>query len=119
MSETKEEFIQKLLAKTKDLTLHSIKVFQALPKTEEAKIIGRQFLRSSTSVGANYRAVCRARSKAEYYSKLSITLEEADETMFWLEIIIESGLLAKNKLSTMLDEYEEIVKILSKARKNT
>ena len=119
MTETKEEFIQKLLFKTKDLTLRSIKVFQALPKTEEAKIIGRQFLRSSSSVGANYRAVCRARSKAEYYAKLSITLEEADETMFWLEIIIESGLLPKNKLSTILDEYEEIVKILSKARKNT
>jgi four helix bundle protein len=72
--------------RTKVFVLDAIKFYQSLPKTEEAKMIGRQFMRSSSSVGANYRAACRSRSKAEFYSKLSIVVEEADETAFWLEI---------------------------------
>ncbi|WP_305952818.1 four helix bundle protein [Emticicia oligotrophica] len=86
---------------------------------DEAKIIGKQLLRSASSVGSNYRAVCRARSQAEFYSKLSITIEEAEESLFWLEILVESNIVAKNKLHELIKEAEEIVKVLSKARKNT
>ena len=115
----KEAFIEEFKKRTKAFTLRNIKVFQSLPKTEEAKIIGKQLIRSASSVGSNYRAVCRARSQAEFYSKLSITIEEADESLFWLEILVESNIVAENKLHELIKEAEEIVKVLSKARKNT
>lgn len=115
----KGNFVTLLQDRTKQFVLRSIKLFKALPSSEEARIIGKQFLRSSSSVGANYRAVCRARSQNEFYSKLSITIEEADESLFWLEIISESGILPNEKLKSLMVEAEELVKILSKARKNT
>jgi four helix bundle protein len=76
--------------RTKKLALRVIRVYRALPRTEEARVIGRQLLRSGTSVGANYRAACRARSKKEF---AAIALEEADETTYWLELLVESGIL--------------------------
>jgi len=115
----KEAFIEELKKRTKTFTLRNIKVFQSLPKTDEAKIIGKQLLRSASSVGANYRAVCRARSQAEFFAKLSITIEEADESLFWLEILVESQIVTENKLADLMKEAEEIIKVLSKARKNT
>ena len=118
-TEGKNAFATALQARTKEFVLRSIKVFRALPPTEEARIIGKQFLRSASSVGANYRAVCRARSQNEFFSKLSITVEEADESLFWLEIISESGILPVEKLAPIMKESEEIIKILSRARKNT
>ena len=98
------------------MVLRHIKLFQALPPTEEAKIIGKQLLRSATSTGANYRAACRARSKAEFFSKLSVTIEEADESLFWLEIMEEAGIMDEKKLYALKSETTEILKILSKAR---
>ncbi|MFN3490507.1 MAG: four helix bundle protein, partial [Emticicia sp.] len=98
----KSAFIEEFKKRTKDFTLRNIKVFQSLPKTDEAKIIGKQLLRSASSVGANYRAVCRARSQAEFYSKLSITIEEADESLFWLEILVESQIVTENKLTELM-----------------
>jgi four helix bundle protein len=115
----KNQFVALLQDRTKSFVLRSIKVFKALPSTEEARIIGKQSLRSSSSVGANYRAVCRSRSQNEFFSKLSVTIEEADESLFWLEIIAESGILPIEKLNPLMSEAEELVKILSKARKNT
>ena len=115
----KEAFVNSLKDRTKEFVLRSIKLFKALPSTEEARIIGKQFLRSSSSVGANYRAVCRSRSKNEFFAKLSITIEEADESLFWLEVISESGILPPHKLISLMQEAEEIVKILSKARKSS
>lgn len=115
----KGAFIEEFKKRTKEFTLRNIKVFQSLPKTDEAKIIGKQLLRSASSVGANYRAVCRARSQAEFYAKLSITIEEADESLFWLEILVESNIVSENKLSELIKEVKEIIKVLSKARKNT
>lgn len=115
----KEVFVNALRDRTKNFVLRSIRVFRSLPGNEESRIIGRQFLRSSSSVGANYRAACRSRSQREFYSKLSITIEEADESLFWLEIIKETGLIPSEKLSGLIQEAEEIIKILSKARKNT
>jgi four helix bundle protein len=114
----KNDFVEVFKQRTKQLTLRCVRVFQALPKTEEAKIIGKQFLRSATSVGANYRAVCRAWSQNEFYAKLSITIEEADETLFWMEILVESGIYTETKMKEVMDELTEIIKVLSKARKS-
>ncbi|SOD93695.1 four helix bundle protein [Spirosoma fluviale] len=115
----KEEFVEDFKRRTKEFVLRSVRVFQALPKTEEAQILGRQFLRSASSTGANYRATCRARSKDEFYAKLSITIEEANESLFWMEILAESKIIPLNRLESLMQEATEIVKILSKARKNT
>src|ERR1700721_142900 len=84
----KSEFAEYFRNRTKKFVVDNIKLFRQLPKTEEAKIIGRQLLRSSSSVGANYRAVCRARSQAEFHSKLSIVGEEGDERVFWGEVLV-------------------------------
>lgn len=116
---TKAEFIAELRAGTKNFSLMAIDVFRSLPDSEEGRIIGKQFLRSSLSVGFNYRAVCRSRSKAEFYSKLCITIEEADQTLFWLEILMDSKIVHKNKTSKFENEGQEIMSILSTARKNT
>lgn len=115
----KEAFIEEFKRRTKQYVLRSVRVFQALPKTNEAQIIGKQFLRSASSTGANYRAACRARSKAEFYAKLSITIEEADESLFWMEILSETEIIPFAKLESLMKEATEIVKVLSKARKNT
>ncbi len=115
---SKELFVNSLRDRTKSFVLRSIRLFKSLPQNEEARIIGKQFLRSSSSVGANYRAVCRSRSQREFFAKLSITIEEADESLFWIEIISESGLLPLEKLKSLMQEAEEIIKILSKARKS-
>ena len=116
---SKVEFIEAFKKRTKLYAVDSIKLFNALPKNEESRIIGRQFLRSSTSMAANYRACCRARSKAEYFSKLSIAVDEADETLFWLELFVDSEILKENSISHLKREITEILMILSSARKNT
>jgi four helix bundle protein len=113
----KADFIEAFKDRTKRFALNSIFVFRQLPKTEEAKIIGRQFLRSATSVASNYRAACRARSKAEFFAKLSITVEEADETLFWIELIIESEIGSEKLFGKLHTEMLEILSVLSKARK--
>ena len=114
---TKVDFVTALKARTKKFVLDSIKLYQELPKTEEAKIIGRQFIRSASSVGANYRAACRSRSKAEFFSKLNIVVEEADETAFWIEILMESNIYNSIKSEPLLKEINEILAIVAKARK--
>ncbi len=88
-----------------------------MPKSEEAYIVKKQLIRSSTSVAANYRATGRARSGAEFFSKLSIVVEEADESVFWLEIIEEAGILKSEATTTLMNEATEILKIVSKSRK--
>jgi four helix bundle protein len=113
----KAEFVESLRNRTKQFAINSIYLFKELPKTEEARILGKQFLRSSTSVAANYRAACRARSKAEFFAKLCIAVEEADETMFWLELLIETKIFTEEKINKLLRESSEITAILTKARK--
>jgi len=108
--------------RTKQYTLRVIRMVKALPNTVEGRTIGNQLIRSGTSVGANYRAVCRARSNAEFISKLGIVIEEADESAFWLEIIIEAKLLKKEQVELLLQETKEILAIMisssKTARKN-
>lgn len=114
---SKVDFVTSIKARTKQFVLGSIKFYQTLPKTEEGKIIGRQFIRSASSVGANYRAACRSRSRAEFFSKLSIVVEEADETAFWIEILIESKITNSTEAQPLLKEVNEILAIVAKARK--
>jgi four helix bundle protein len=102
---------EQMRSRTKKFTLRVLKMFQALSKIEEARIIGRQVLRSGMSVGANYRAVCRARSIKEFISKLNIVTEEADETVFWFEILIDGGIVRERKLAALKQEAEELLAI--------
>lgn len=113
----KVDFAEVMRNRTKKFVVDNIKFYRTLPKTEEAKIIGRQLLRSSSSVGANYRAACRARSKAEFHSKLSIVVEEADESVFWVEILIEAEVVKSSELNYLSDEANQILKIASASRK--
>jgi four helix bundle protein len=113
----KIDFIENFKLRTKKFVVDNIKLFKILPKTEEAKIIGRQLLRSSSSVGANYRAACRARSKAEFHSKLAIVVDEADESVFWMEILIEAEILKTEQIEILMNEANEILKVVAKARK--
>jgi four helix bundle protein len=105
-----------LRRRTKEFALRIIKLFRALPKTEEARILGRQVLRSGTAVAANYRSACRARSRADFISKIGITVEEADETAFWLELIVDAGTIKRSKLESLLTEANELVRIFQATR---
>jgi len=113
----KSEFVEKFRGRTKKFVVENIKLYRSLPKTEEARIIGKQLLRASSSVGANYRAACRARSQAEFHSKISIVVEEADESLFWMEILIEADIVTKHDISILMTEATEILKVTSSARK--
>lgn len=113
----KLDFAETFRTRTKKFVVDNIKFFRTLPKTEEAKIIGRQLLRSSSSVGANYRAACRSRSQAEFHSKLSTVVEEADESAFWMEVLIEAEVVDESSLEYLLDEAKQILKIVSASRK--
>jgi len=103
---------RELKKRTKQFSLRVIKLVNALPNNSAGRTIGNQLLRSGTSVGANYRAACRGRSKAEFIAKLGIVEEEADESAFWMELIIESGLMDKSKVEALLDEANELVAIV-------
>jgi four helix bundle protein len=95
----------------KDFALRVLRLYRSLPRTEEARIIGAQLLRSSTSIGANYRSACRGRSRAEFIAKLGIVLEEADETVFWLELFQDGKIFPAEKLRDLVKEANELVSI--------
>ena len=103
--------------RTKAFALRVIKMSDALPRTRAANVITNQILRSATSMAANYRAVGRARSKAESVSKLGIVVEEADETVFWLEMLADSGIVSQQKTGNMLDEANQLMLIFSASRR--
>jgi four helix bundle protein len=107
---------QELKHRTKQFALRIIRMSQALPQNREANVISSQILRSATSVAANYRAVGRARSKAEFVSKLGVVIEEADETIFWLELLAEAGIVKPQRLKELLDEANQLLAIFSAAR---
>jgi four helix bundle protein len=101
----------RLRQRTKELAIRIVRLYRSLPKSEDARVIGRQLLRSGTSIGANYRAAGRARSKAEFAAKIGIVVEEADETVFWLELLVETGIVPEAKLCELLKEANELVAI--------
>ena len=105
-----------LLKRTKVFSLRVIKLVGALPNTVAGRKIGDQLLRSGTSVGANYRAACRGRSKPEFIAKLGIVEEESDESAFWMELIIEAGLLLPAKVRPLHDEAQQIRNIMAQSR---
>lgn len=113
----KIQFAEIFKSRTKKFVVDNIKLYRNLPKTEEAKIVGRQLLRSSSSVGANYRAACRARSQAEFHSKLLTVVEEADESLFWMEILEEAEIIKNEQLTILYKEGTEILKIAASSRK--
>ena len=104
---------ERLKARTKQFAIRIVRVFKSLPKNDEARIIGKQLLRAGTSVAANYRAVCRSRSKAEFISRMSVVVEEADETAFWLELLIETSIIPGVRLRDLLAEANELLAIFA------
>ncbi len=102
---------QQMKVRTKQFSLRVLKLCAALPRSEEVRVIRRQLLRSGTSVGANYRAVCRARSDKDFLSKLGVVIEETDETLFWLELLVEGDIMPSTKLSSLTQEANELLAI--------
>ncbi|MGH9404558.1 MAG: four helix bundle protein [Terriglobia bacterium] len=96
-------------ARTKQFGLGVIQLVEELPRTRTADVIGKQFLRPATSVGANYRAACRGRSASDLISKLAIVEEEGDQSIYWLELLIESGIIDSKKAAPLLKEANELV----------
>jgi len=114
----KGTFVENLKIRTKYFAVDIIHFYNKLDKNEAVRIIGRQLIKSTTSTAANYRAACLARSKNEFFSKMSIVVEEADESYFWLEILKETKFAPNEGVSKLMVECLEILKIMSKARAN-
>ena len=104
---------QELKQRTKQFGLRVIKLVESLPGTATARTIGNQLLRSGMSVGANYRAACRGRSKADFVSKAGISLEEADECLYWMEMLQEAGIFPAERLKDLMKEADELVAIFT------
>ncbi len=100
---------QEFKDRTKQIALRMIKLVEALPRTWSGEVIGRQLLRSGTSVGANYRAACRGKSTADVLHKLAIVEEEADESLFWLELLVDAEIVKVTKLSVLMSDINEIL----------
>ena len=107
---------QELRNRTKAFALAILRLTRRLPKTDEGRVIARQLMRSGISVGANYRAVCRARSDAEFVAKLGTVIEECDETLFWLELLTEASICALSRLKSELAEGNELLRIFAASR---
>jgi four helix bundle protein len=116
---TKAEFTAEIKQRTKDVAVQIFKFCETIPYKSVHDIAVKQIVRSSTSVAANYRAVCRARSKAEFFSKLSIVVEEADETIFWLEFLTGVSLFKENFSQPLILEMNKLTALFATARKNT
>jgi four helix bundle protein len=104
---------EELKLRTKQFALRTVKLVEALPSTPTARTIGLQLLRSGLSVGANYRAACRGKSRPDFASKLAIALEEADECSYWMELLVEARILPAEKLTELRKEADELVAILT------
>ena len=104
---------EELKARTKAFAVRVVKMTEALPKRRAADIIARQVIRSATAVGANYRATCRARSHREFTAKIGVVEEKADETLYWLEILVETGLMEEPRLKDLIQEARELTAIFT------
>ena len=108
---------KELQDRSQQFALRVVRMFRALPRADEARILGKQVLRSGTSVAANYRAACRARSRAEFAAKIGVVVEEADETVFWLELLVEAGIVPASKMTELLAEANELLAIFSASQR--
>ena len=106
-----------LKERTKQFAVRVVRAVEALPRKSSASIIGRQVLRSATSVAANYRAACRSRSRDEFVAKLGIVIEEGDETIFWLEMLVDTGLVPFKRMAGLLDEANQLVAIFTASKR--
>jgi len=102
---------EEMKKRTKEFAKRVIKVCRELPKTEEGRLIRNQLFRSGTSVGSNYRAACRGRSKADFVSKLGIVLEETDETLYWFELVVETDIMKAARLVPIMNESKQLIAI--------
>lgn len=114
----KAEFIEQFKSRTKALAVAIVVFYDKMQNTDASRIIGKQLIRSVTSTAANYRAACIARSSREFYAKMSIVVEEADETIFWLEMLRDTKMVSTQELNDFITEATEIAKVMSVARKN-
>src|SRR3954469_25882957 len=108
---------EELRDRTKAFALRVIRLFRSLPYRTDTQVLGKQLLRCGTSVAANYRAVCRARSKAEFIARIGVVAEEADESVLWLELLNETDILRHERLEEILKEAKELVAIFSTSLK--
>ena len=108
---------EQLRERTKAFALRIIRLCQSLPYRTDTQVLGKQLLRCGTSVAANYRAVCRARSRAEFVARLGVVVEEADEAILWLELITESGILPLERTEALLKEANELTAIFSASQR--
>lgn len=115
----KSLFVKRLKNRTKKFSKDIIIFYPLIEKSEPGRIIGKQLIRSATSIAANYRSACVGRSRREFFAKISIVVEEADETLFWLELLNETKLAPNERLKYLLNESLEILKIMSKAKSTT
>ncbi len=103
---------EEMKRRTKEFGLRIIRLTESLPRTGVARVIGNQLVRAGTSTGANYRAACRSRSIAEFVSRMGIVEEETDESLFWMEMLIDAGIVQWNKLEPLMKEADELVAIV-------
>jgi four helix bundle protein len=119
---SKLEFASQMQVRTKQFAVQVIKFFSKMPKTEEGKVLGRQLLRSGTSVAANYRAACRAKSGADFIHKLGTVVEETDESLFWLELLSDAGVCTSGQIGPLKSEADELLRVfqtsLNTAKRN-
>jgi four helix bundle protein len=108
-----------LSARTKEFALRVIRLFCSLPKNTQAQVLGKQALRSGTSVGANYREAKRSRSRAEFISIIGVCIKELDETAYWLELLVESDIVSSQKLKDLYQECDQLIAILTTISKKT
>ena len=118
MRDEKKSMIE-LSVRTKEFALRVIRPYCALPKSTQAQVLGKQVLRSGTSVGANYREAKRSRSKSEFIAKIGDCLKELDETSYWLELLVESGIIPLTKTQALQQECNELIAILTTISKKT
>ena len=108
---------EQLRDRTKAFALRVIRLYRSLPYKTDAQVLGKQLLRSGTSVAANYRAVCRARSKAEFVAKIGIVVDKADEVVLWLELMTESGIVPAAKTEALLKEANELTAVFAASQR--
>lgn len=118
MKDENDGALQDLKTRTRQFALRSVRLYSALPKTTEAQVIGKQLLRSGTSVGAHYREATRARSDAEFISKIEGGLQELEETMYWMELIVEAEIFPAPRMADLMSEADELTAILVTCVKN-
>jgi len=118
MNDAEDSGLVDLKTRTKAFALRVIRLYSALPPSTEAQVIGKQLLRAGTAVGAHYREATRGRSDADFISKIGLSLQELEETAYWLELLAESAVLKPERLSALHQEADELTAILTTCAKN-